>query len=188
MNTPQRANRLLAWQLAAGALAMSGLGLAAVPLYRSVCLGTGLSGATAHIDYSAALAHQADGARWVTVEFVTNTVGALPWEFRPTVERIQVHPGELVTTHFRARNRGQDAMLGQAVPSVTPGLAAPYFYSVGGICETKQPLAAGEAKDMPMQFVVDARLPPTVGTLTLSVAFFAAPGRSAATLASSRPL
>lgn len=173
-------NRRLAWKLALAALTMSSVGLAAVPLYQNVCRTTGLSGATPHIDYSAALAHKTDTARWVTVEFVANTAADLPWEFRPEVVSLRVHPGELVTTRFRARNLGRAAMVGQAVPSVTPGQAAPYFYNVDGICETRQPLAPGEAKELPLQFVVDPRLPPSVGTLTLSLAFFEAPGRAVA--------
>lgn len=167
-------NRRLGWQLALAALAMGGIAYLLVPLYQGFCQLTGLNGTTSHIDYSAALSHQPNTERWVTVEFVTDTAGNLPWEFRPIVGSLRVHPGELVTTRFRARNLGNVAMLGQAVPSVTPSKAAAYFYSVDGLCDSGQALAPGESKDLALQFVVDRELPPGIATLTLSVAFFEA--------------
>ena len=155
---------------------MGGVGYLLVPLYQSFCLMTGVNGTTSHIDYSAALRYAPDPARWVTVEFVTDTAGNLPWEFRPEVRSVRVHPGELVTTRFRARNLGSAAMTGQAVPSVTPSKAAAYFYNIDGLCESGQALDAGESKELPLHFVVDHELPPGITTLTLSVAFFEALG------------
>ena len=193
MTSTFKGNRRLAWKLTIAAVAMSGLGYLMVPLYQSVCRMTGLNGSTGHIDYSAALRHVPDKSRLVTVEFVTNTAADMPWEFQPLVSSLRVHPGEIVTTRFSARNFGTQAMVGQAVPSVTPGQAAAYFYSVDGLCTSSQPLAPGEGKLLPLQFVVAPDLPPRIGTLILSVAFFAMPGladrdQAPVTLALSSPL
>lgn len=175
MNALPIRNRRLAWKLALAALLMSGFGYATVPLYERACRAIGLNGTTSHIDYSEALAYKPDTSRLVTVEFVTNTQGDLPWEFEPLVPNLRVYPGELVTARFRARNVGGAAMTAQAVPSVAPSLAARHFYNVGGLCDSGQALAPGEAKDLPLTFVVDPALPPGIGTLTLSLAFFEAP-------------
>jgi cytochrome c oxidase assembly protein subunit 11 len=63
---------------------------------------------------------------------------------------------------------------GQAVPSVAPGQAARYFNKTECFCFTQQTLAAGEAKEMPIRFVVDPDLPEEVGTISLSYTFFRA--------------
>lgn len=175
------ANRRLGWKLAAAAVAMIGFGYLLVPLYQSYCRMTGVNGTTGSIDYGAALRHKPDTSRWVTVQFVTATAGSLPWEFTSEVATLRVHPGELVTTNFHARNLGNVAMIGQAVPSVTPGPAAPYFYSVDGLCTSGQALAPGEGKQLPLQFIVDPELPREIATVTLSVAFFDARPRAATT-------
>ena len=54
------------------------------------------------------------------------------------------------------------------VPSVSPGQYAQYFKKIECFCFTQQPLAAHEAKLMPVQFYVDRDLPPEVTTITLS--------------------
>ncbi|MDD5248347.1 MAG: cytochrome c oxidase assembly protein [Rhodocyclaceae bacterium] len=175
MTTPAN-NRRLAWKLAFFAMAMIGFGYLLVPLYQVYCTRTGFNGTTGRIDYGDAVKRKVDTARWVTVEFVANVSGNLPWEFHPEVVRLKVHPGDLVLTRFHARNLGNAAIVGQAIPNVTPGEAAPYFHKIECFCFSQQPLAPGEGKDLPLQFQVDPQLPTTIGTLTLSYTFFEAPG------------
>ena len=169
-------SRRLGLKLALVAVAMFGFGFALVPLYRVYCQLTGFNGGTDRIAAREALTRVVDAERLVVVEFVANTSDSLPWEFRPNITRVSVHPGQLVLAHFHARNLSDNAIIGQAVPSVTPNQAAPYFHKVECFCFTRQPLAPGEGKDMPVQFVVDPDLPPGIGTLTLSYTFFSVPG------------
>jgi cytochrome c oxidase assembly protein subunit 11 len=168
-------NHRLPWQLAFGALLMFGFGYAMVPIYEVVCRLTGFNGTTDRIDASAPRVQPVDSQRLVTVEFLAATAGDLAWEFRPDVARIQVHPGQVVLATYRARNISNRTIVGQAVPSVTPNAAAPYFHKIECFCFTRQPLAPGESKSMPVQFVVDANLPRELATLTLSYTFFNLP-------------
>jgi cytochrome c oxidase assembly protein subunit 11 len=165
----------LGWRLALVALLMFSFGYALVPIYQVVCQFTGLNGTTTRIGSNAARARRVDASRLVTVEFVAATSASLPWEFHPDVERIQVRPGQVVLATFHARNISGMPITGQAVPSVTPNQAAPYFHKIECFCFTRQPLAPGESKTMPVQFVVDADLPPEIGTLTLAYTFFNVP-------------
>ncbi len=63
-------------------------------------------------------------------------------------------------------------MVGQAMPSVAPGQAGRFFNKTECFCFTRQPLAAGETKEMPVRFIVDPALPKRVKTLTLAYTFF----------------
>jgi cytochrome c oxidase assembly protein subunit 11 len=160
-------------------LGMFGFGFALVPLYNVFCEITGLNGKTGRISESTASAVAVDRSRTVTVEFVTQVNGALPWEFRSGVKKMQVHPGELNATRFYARNTADRAVTGQAIPSVTPGLASRHFSKTECFCFTQQTLQPGEAREMPVRFIVDPQLPKDIHTITLSYTFFHVNGRSA---------
>ncbi|MBI5922539.1 MAG: cytochrome c oxidase assembly protein [Betaproteobacteria bacterium] len=165
-------NRRLAWQLAAGALLMTGFGYLLVPLYQVFCEYTGFNGTTSRINHGQAATQGIDRTRWVTVEFAANTSVDLPWEFSPVVASVRVHPGEMVLAQYQARNLGNRAIVGQAVPSVTPGTAAAHFRKIECFCFSRQPLDPGQALTLPVQFQVDTDLPREIGTLTLSYTFF----------------
>ena len=47
---------------------------------------------------------------------------------------MRVRLGAINTTRFYVRNRASTAMTGQAVPSVAPGLAAPYLNKLECFC------------------------------------------------------
>jgi len=168
-------SRQLGWRLALGALLMFGFAYAMVPIYRVVCELTGFNGTTTRIDGAAVRAQSRDDGRLVTVEFLAATSADLAWEFRPDVASVQVRPGQMVLATYSARNISSRAIIGQAVPSVTPTAAAPYFHKVECFCFTRQPLAPGERKTLPVQFVLDANLPREIVTLTLSYTFFNQP-------------
>ena len=74
--------------------------------------------------------------------------------------------------NFHARNRTDQAMVGQAIPSVTPGVAAQHFKKTECFCFTEQRFSAGEGRDMPLLFMVDRELPEEIEVLTLSYTFF----------------
>lgn len=170
-----QATRRTVRKLLLATAAMFGFGYALVPLYDVFCDITGLNGKTERITAMQAAGMQVDRNRLVTVEFVTSTEAGLPWEFRPLVNKIQVHPGEEKEVEFVARNISDRAVVGQAVPSVAPGPAARYFQKTECFCFTRQPLAARESKSMPVRFLIDPALPADVSTVTLSYTFFHSP-------------
>ncbi len=164
----QRKHLALLLLLAAG---MFGFAFALVPLYNVFCEITGLNGKTS--GRPAALATVGpDTDRSVTVEFLAHVATGMPWEFRPTVTKLRVRPGEMHTTSFYARNRAGRAVSGQAVPSVAPGRAASYLRKIECFCFTQQQLGAGEEMQMAVTFYVDPELPAEINTLSLSYTLY----------------
>ena len=155
-----------------GALAMFGFAFALVPLYDVFCDITGLNGKTSN--QQAKASQQIDFSRLVTVEFVAYTDPDLSWEFRPQIERLTVHPGETYTIDYLAKNNSLWPQTGQAVPSVTPGLAAQYLNKIECFCFNRQPLDAGENANLPLVFYVDPAIPKDMSTLTLAYTLFKA--------------
>jgi cytochrome c oxidase assembly protein subunit 11 len=170
----QQANRRTVKRLGIAAVAMFGFGFAMVPLYDVFCDITGINGKTGRIELEEALSQKVDEDRLVTVEFLATVHSDLPWEFRPMVRKIKVHPGEVTEVNYYARNKTDDVVTGQAVPSVAPGLAAKYFSKTECFCFTRQALGPGEGKEMPLRFIVDPELPENVRTVSLSYTFYQA--------------
>jgi cytochrome c oxidase assembly protein subunit 11 len=148
-------------------------GFAMVPIYRIACVhvfGIKLDNTA---DGAAKVAGmQADAGRWVTEQFVGNVNSALAWQFAPEKVSMRVHPGELAEAWYDARNDAADAIVGNAVPSIAPSTASLYFNKTECFCFTEQTLAAGEARRMPVKFIVDPKLPADIHTLTLSYTFY----------------
>lgn len=175
MNNPaerQTAIRRTSLRLLVVTCLMFGFGYALVPLYNVFCEITGLNGKTGRLSAEQAAVVTVDEARTVTVEFVTNVNAGMPWEFRPLVSKVQVHPGQPTTVEFEAVNFAQYPVTGSAVPSVAPNAASRYFAKTECFCFTQQVLDAGETRRMPVRFVVDPKLPDTVRVLTLAYTFF----------------
>ena len=165
-------NRKMVGRLGIAAAAMFGFGFAMVPLYDVFCEITGLNGKTGRIEAEAALSQAVDMEREVTVEFVVSVNSDLPWEIKPMVRKIKVHPGAVTEVKYAARNITGNTVIGQAVPSLVPGLASKYFNKTECFCFTQQALAAGEYKEMPVRFVVDPGLPKDVSSVALSYTFY----------------
>jgi cytochrome c oxidase assembly protein subunit 11 len=170
----KQANQRVVKRLGIAALLMFGFGFAMVPLYDVFCDITGINGKTGRIELEEALSQQVDEDRLVTVEFLAIVNSDLPWEFRPMIRRIKVHPGEVTEVNYFARNKTDNLVAGQAVPSLAPGLAAKYFNKTECFCFTRQTLGPGEGKEMPLRFVVDPELPEEVRTVSLSYTFYPA--------------
>lgn len=166
-----RSNRRTALRLGLVAVGMFGFGYLLVPLYDVACDVLGLNGKVGRRGPEA-VAATTDRTRTVTVEFTGHASTGLPWDFRPVVKRIDVHPGETVTVNYYVHNRAGETITGQAVPSVAPGRAAAHFKKIECFCFTEQKLGPHEAREMPVQFVVAPDLAPEVQTITLSYAFF----------------
>jgi cytochrome c oxidase assembly protein subunit 11 len=169
MVTQAQANLLTMRKLVVVAIAMFGFGFALAPFYKKICEVTGINSV---IKADEAVNTQVDAARLVTVEFDANLRNALPWTFRPLQARVQIHPGELTTVMYEIRNDSGRAVTGQAIPSYGPQVAARYFKKLECFCFTQQTLAPGEARVMPVQFVIEKGLPDDVRTITLSYTFF----------------
>ena len=92
------------------------------------------------------------------------------------VNKMRVHPGEVSEVNYFVRNTTDRRMVGQAIPSVTPQESSRYFNKIECFCFSNQVLEPGEAREMPVRFVVDSNLPKQVNTITLSYAFFDAQG------------
>lgn len=167
----KRAIRISLVRLSALTLAMFGFGFALVPLYNMLCDAIGLNGKV-RMEAVAADGAIVDTSRTVTVEFVTTVNASAPWEFRPDVQKITMHPGEFRTVTFYARNLRDEATVGQAVPQVAPWDAARHLRKSECFCFNNQPFAALEGKHMPVVFTLDPELPPDVDTVTLSYTFF----------------
>lgn len=181
------ANRRVVRRLFIVVLAMFGFGFALVPLYDVFCDITGINGKTGRIAAEEALTRQVDEQRLVTVEFLASVNSDLPWEFHPLVRKIQVHPGEIREVHYFAQNRTAHSIVGQAVPSLAPGLAAKYFNKTECFCFTQQTLGPGEGREMPLRFVVDPDLPADVRTVSLSYTFYPAQGAEPASAEGASP-
>ena len=130
------ANSKIVKRLAIAAVCMFGFGFALVPLYDVLCDITGLNGKTGRMELEQALSQTVDADREVTVEFLATVHSDLPWEFKPMVRKIKVHPGVVTEVNYFARNMTGDVVTGQAVPSVAPGLAAKYFSKTECFCFT----------------------------------------------------
>ena len=176
--TQRSANRRLTLRLVVVAGAMFGFGYTILPLlYDAVCELTGLGGRPA-VAQEAQLSTQVDTDRLVTVQFLGTVNSSLPWDVRPTVTEMRVHPGRVYDATYFARNLSSNSTVGTATPNITPSKAALYFTKTECFCFTQQQFAGGEGREMPLRFVVGTDLPPDVRTITLSYTFFNAEARS----------
>jgi cytochrome c oxidase assembly protein subunit 11 len=159
-------------RLALVVVGMFGFGFALVPIYDVFCEITGLNGKTSgRATYDAAVV-EVEEERLVTVQFTANNNAGMSWEFHPMVNQVQVHPGELTSVKFYARNPTGATIIGQAVPSVVPFVAADYLHKTECFCFTQQTLAGGEVIEMPLLFYIDKAIPADVHKLTLSYTLF----------------
>lgn len=195
----RRDNRRMLGKLAVVTAMMFGFGYALVPLYRHICEALGINVLSLSERVGAGggapalpANTQVDRSRVVTVEFDANAQG--PWEFKPAVRSLQVHPGELTTVLYEFRNVQDRTMSAQAIPSYAPKQAMSHFNKLECFCFNEYTLQPGERKEWPVVFYIDAKLPKDVTTITLSYTFFevggktpAAPKGGVASLAAKEP-
>ena len=151
----KRINRQMLVRLSFFALVMFGFGYAMVPYYKKFCEATGINNLLQ--PDRAAVNTQVDKSRWVTLEFDANTHG-MPWSFAPVQRSVRVHPGEMTQVEFEIKNNGANTLVGQAIPSYGPKHGAAFVKKLECFCFKQQVLAAGESRQMPVQFVIDAAL------------------------------
>ncbi len=161
-------NNLTVRQLLLIAVGMFGFAFLLVPLYDIICEVTGLNG---KVNSSpVAMAENVQQDRQVKVEFLVSKEGQ--WEFTRPEPSMSVHPGKMYAADFYAKNLTGSGQIAQAIPSVSPSIAAKYFIKTECFCFDQQEFAAGEAKDMPVRFIVHPDLPADVETITLSYTLY----------------
>lgn len=156
---------------------MFAFGFALVPIYNSLCKTLGINGKTNTTSIEYKVGTRVDKEREVLVEFVATNNSSLPWLFYPKTKKIRVHPGEIAQLSFYAENKSGHSMTVQAIPSVTPGIAAKYLKKTECFCFTYQRLNENEAMDMPLLFHLDPELPADIHTITLAYTLFDITGR-----------
>jgi len=175
-----RDNRFMFVKLGVVVVAMFGFAYALVPMYNAICNALGIN----NLSRSELLVNghsgkpvntQVDRSRTITVEFDTNARG--PWDFKPAVRSLDVHPGELTTVMYEFRNTQDRTMAAQAIPSYAPRQAMAHFNKLECFCFNEYTLKPGESKQWPVVFVVDDKLPKDVRTITLSYTFFEVGGK-----------
>ena len=175
-------NRRMLGKLLVVALLMFGFGYALVPMYRAICeaLGVNVLSLAEQRRADAAAGRgsntQVDLSRTVTVEFDANARG--PWDFKPAVASVQVHPGELTTVMYEFRNKQDRTMAAQAIPSYAPKQSMAHFNKLECFCFNEYTLQPGESKQWPVVFIIDPKLPKDVSTITLSYTFFEVGGKT----------
>lgn len=157
-------------------LGMTGLSIAAVPLYRLFCGTTGYGGTTQRAAVAPGAVERDPS---ITIRFNSDTAQDLGWEFRPLQRAVEVKPGEERIVSFRAVNRTSQPVTGSATFNVTPLKVGAYFVKVQCFCFEEQRLKPGEAVDMPVSFYVDPKMlddasTAEVRTITLSYTMFRA--------------
>lgn len=168
-NANAKLAKKMVW-VAAGSLLFA---FALVPLYDVLCSITGLNGKTNN-EASTLSKAKVDRSRNVTVQFTSAVMPGLGWNFYPKQASITLHPGKIETVLFEAKNITSQVVVGQAIPSVSPGIASVYLKKVECFCFVNQSLKPGETKVMPLRFFIDPALPNDVSEMTLSYSFFEA--------------
>lgn len=174
-------NRRMVGKLVVITAMMFGFGYALVPMYRAICDALGINVLSVSERLIPGMAKgpasnsQIDRSRTITIEFDANARG--PWDFKPAVRSMTVHPGELATVMYEFRNVQNRTMAAQAIPSYAPKQATSHFNKLECFCFNEYTLQAGEAKEWPVVFVIDPKLPKDVTTITLSYTFFEVGGK-----------
>ncbi len=152
-------------------IAMFGFGFVMVPFYNAFCEWTGLNGKVKG-DVTATGDYQVDVSREVTVEFLTSLNEGIPLAFRVETSKLKVHPGQYYTVKFYGENLTDRKLVGQAIPSIAPGLYAEHLKKAECFCFSEQEFEPHQEREMPVRFVVDPALPGEIKEMTLSYTFF----------------
>lgn len=142
-----------------GALAMLGLGYAAVPLYDLFCRVTGFGGTTQRASEGEAIAAErlarASGGQTISIRFDASVARDVPWSFRPLqpTDTVQIGVRDMAT--YVARNNSSVPITGTATFNVEPEQAGRYFNKIQCFCFTEQTLQPGEEVHMPVLYFID---------------------------------
>jgi cytochrome c oxidase assembly protein subunit 11 len=176
-----RAQQRTAWLAAAGALAMLGLGFAAVPLYRAFCQATGYGGTPARASEIEASGVKALTGKTMSIRFDANIEPSLKWRFAPEQTTQEVTIGARSLAFFTAENLTDKPITGQATYNIEPEEAASYFTKVQCFCFNQQTLQPHQKVRMPVVYYVDPKVLADknlkgLEQITLSYTFHPLPG------------
>jgi cytochrome c oxidase assembly protein subunit 11 len=172
----------------AAALAMLGVGYAAVPLYRLFCQVTGFGGTTMRAtEAEAARAEAASvevASRVMTVRFDANVARGFPWQFAPAQVKDRVSVGARDMAIYTAKNLSDKPITGTATFNVEPERVGKYFNKVQCFCFTEQTLQPGQEVRMPVLYFIDPAIMQDeeardVEAVTLSYTFHPIAGETA---------
>jgi len=169
-NTQIKPHKKLIIRLSLIVVCMFGFGYALVPMYNVLCKSLGINGKTS--GQTAMSTEPVDMSRTITIQFLSTMNKNIPWDFKPHLRTIRIHPGENKRIVYRAHNLTDKTMTVQAIPSVTPGLAAAYLKKTECFCFTQQTMKGHEEMDWPLIFHIDKNIPKKYRTITLSYTLF----------------
>lgn len=155
-----------------GIIGMFGFSYLMVPLYTLVCKNIGINGRTGEGPDKAIVGMKPDLSRTIDVEFTATVHGDLPFEFRPLIRHLKVHPGESRLVYYYAVNKTKHPITIQAIPSIMPDDSAKYFKKTQCFCFTQQYFFVGEKADMPVYFYISPKVPKKTKTMVLSYTLY----------------
>jgi len=157
-------------KLVLASIGMFAFAFALVPLYDVFCDITGLNGKPSL--ERAKVSAEVDLNRQVDVGFLTHVQNDAPFNVTVDQALVTVKPGEMNQVMFSAHNLSNESRTMQAVPSISPGLAAQYMHKVECFCFTQQILQPGETVDLTLLFYIDTEIATEIKELTLSYTVF----------------
>ena len=158
--------------LSLAVVAMFGFGFLLVPIYDVFCEITGLNGKIKGPSTLTETAIKEEDRREVLIQFVTHNNESMPWIFRSNTTQMRITTGEQQKAYSVFENTTDKDMVGQVIPSVSPGRGAEYFHKTECFCFEQQALLAGEKTELPVVFIVDPALPKDIGSLSLGYTLF----------------
>ena len=159
-------------KLSLAVVGMFCFGFMLVPIYDIFCDITGLNGKITGLSYLNEKTIVSTKQREILIQFVTHNNESMPWSFQPQINQIKVKTGEPQEIFFTFENNTPNEMIGQVIPSVSPGRGAQYFHKTECFCFEQQKLLPKEKIDLPVKFIIDPALPKDIGSLSLGYTLF----------------
>jgi cytochrome c oxidase assembly protein subunit 11 len=157
-------------KLIAAPIVMFFFAFAMVPLYNVLCDITGFNGTTGITDGEQQ--YVVNEQNEIEVSFFSMIMPGLPIEVKPKFDSIKIKPGKFYDATYIAKNNTNKEVVGQAVPSVAPTVAASFFKKLECFCFNRQVFAPGDEIEMSVRFVVEPQIDEKIKDISLSYSFF----------------
>ncbi len=143
-----------------------------IPLYNVICDVTGLNGNTSNLKEKSYLYKKSTSIQKLNIQFISHELNEKNLQFAPSEFSLEVSPGKVYSTFYIAKNKSNNSIVGQAVPSVAPNEASKYLKKIDCFCFDTLTFKPGESVNLPVYFYIDENMPSRIKTLTLSYSFF----------------
>ena len=143
-----------------------------VPIYDVFCEITGLNGKIEGPSVFSSKNIEEEDKREMLIQFVTHNNESMAWTFKSEIAQLTITTGVQQSVMFVFENKTSEDMVGQVIPSVSPGRGAEYFHKTECFCFEQQKLLAGERLELPVVFIVDPNIPLDIGSLSLGYTLF----------------